>query len=43
LIGGALYQVDPVLPYAFAAVVYVVLLAFMQWLGRRVSVHVEAA
>ena len=39
LIGGALYQIDPVLPYTFAACVYVILLAFMQWLGRRVTVH----
>jgi MFS family permease len=42
-IGGALYQVDPVVPYAFAAVVYVVLLGFMQWLGRSVAEHAEAA
>lgn len=41
LIGGAMYQYSPVLPYAFAACVYVVLLAFMQWLGRRVTVHGE--
>lgn len=39
LLGGAFYQLSPVLPYAFAAVVYVVLFAFMQWLGKRVTVH----
>jgi len=38
LIGGAMYQVNPTLPYAFAAGVYVVLLIFMQWIGRRVAV-----
>ena len=41
LIGGAMYQLSPVLPYAFAACVYVVLLAFMQWLGNRVTEHRE--
>ena len=39
LIGGALYQFDPVAPYWFAAGVYVLLLAFMQRIGRRVTVH----
>ena len=39
LLGGALYQVAPALPYAFAAGVYVVLLVFMQWIGRRVVEH----
>lgn len=37
LIGGALYQFAPELPYAFAAVMYVVLLAAMSWLGRRLT------
>ena len=41
LVGGALYQVDPALPYAFAAVVYVVLLVAMRWIGARVSTHAE--
>lgn len=39
LIGGVMYQVSPVLPYAFAAGMYVVLLASMQWLGARVTIH----
>lgn len=37
LIGGALYQFAPALPYAFAAAMYVVLLTAMGWIGRRVS------
>jgi MFS family permease len=36
LIGGGLYQLDPALPYACAAVVYVVLFAAMGRIGRRV-------
>ena len=39
LLGGVLYQVSPTLPYATAAVIYVILLACMPWLGRRVAVH----
>jgi MFS family permease len=39
LLGGLLYQVAPTLPYATAAVIYVILLACMPWLGRRVAVH----
>ena len=39
LIGGALYQIDPAFPYAFAAFVYVLLFASMPWIGRRVAVH----
>ncbi len=39
LIGGALYQIDPAFPYAFAAVVYLLLFASMHWIGRRVAVH----
>lgn len=39
LLGGWLYQIDPVLPYACAAGVYVVLLLAMGWIGRRVTVH----
>ena len=39
LIGGALYQVDPALPYLFAAGVYVLLFASMHWIGRRIAVH----
>ena len=41
LIGGALYQVDPTLPYAVAAIVYVVLFVAMQRIGRRVAVHAD--
>jgi len=41
LVGGALYQISPVLPYAFAACMYVVLFLCMQWLGRRVTTHSE--
>ena len=39
LIGGALYQWNPVFPYAFAAGMYAILLVCMQWIGRRVAVH----
>ena len=39
LLGGLLYQVTRTLPYATAAVIYVILLACMPWLGRRVAVH----
>lgn len=42
LIGGALYQAKPVLPYAFAAIVYVLLLMCMGWLGRRVTAQATA-
>jgi MFS family permease len=37
LVGGAMYQFEPTLPYAFAAGVYVVLFVFMQWIGRRMK------
>jgi MFS family permease len=39
LVGGALYQLNPVAPYAFAAAVYVVLMVSMHWIGKRVRVH----
>ena len=39
LLGGALYQIDSSLPYAFAAGVYVVLFIAMRWIGRKVAVH----
>jgi MFS family permease len=39
LLGGAMYQIDPIMPYIFAAGVYVILMIFMQWIGRRVTVH----
>ena len=39
LIGGFMYQIDPVMPYYFAAGVYCVLLIFMQWIGKKVTVH----
>jgi MFS family permease len=41
LVGGALYQLEPTLPYAIAAAIYVALFAAMPWLGRRVAVHPE--
>ncbi len=37
--GGAMYQIEPVLPYFVAAGVYLCLLGFMWWIGRRVTVH----
>ena len=44
MIGGALYQFGPSMPYAFAAVVYVILFASMGILGRRVDARqTEAA
>ena len=43
LVGGALYQVAPVLPYGFAAVVYVLLMLALRPLERRVTVHEEPA
>jgi MFS family permease len=42
LIGGALYQIDSALPYAFAALVYVLLFASMGWIGKRVRPHKPA-
>jgi len=39
LIGGFMYQLNPTLPYAFAAGMYLVLLISMHWIGRRVQVH----
>ena len=39
LIGGFMYQIDPVMPYYFAAGVYCILLIFMQWIGKKVTVH----
>jgi len=32
-----LYQISPVLPYAFAAAVYVILMLFMGRLSRRIQ------
>ncbi len=43
LAGGVLYQIEPALPYAVAAVIYVVLFTSMHWIGRRVTVHSDAA
>ena len=37
MLGGALYQLQPTLPYAVAAGVYVVLFLSMGWLGRRLE------
>jgi MFS family permease len=42
LIGGLLYQTDPVLPYAFAAGMYVVLFIFMQFISGRMSKRAAA-
>ncbi len=42
-IGGFMYQYSPTLPYAFAAGLFIVLLASTQWLARRVVVHKETA
>jgi len=39
LIGGVMYQLNPTLPYAFAAGMYLLLLISMHWIGRRVQVH----
>lgn len=39
LIGGFMYQINPVLPYAFSAGIYIILMVFMQWIGRRVTIH----
>ncbi len=39
MLGGALYQLNPVLPYYFAAGVYVLLTIAMVFLARRVTVH----
>jgi len=43
LIGGVLYQLDPALPYAVAAVMYLLLFVSMRWIGRRVAVHESSA
>jgi len=37
IFGGLLYQISPVLPYAFAAAVYVILMLFMGRLSRRIQ------
>jgi MFS family permease len=42
LAGGVLYQIDPALPYASAAGIYVLLFASMRWIGRRVAVHTDS-
>jgi MFS family permease len=39
LAGGVLYHIDPTLPYAVAATLYLALFIAMRWLGRRVTVH----
>jgi len=41
LLGGLMYQVNPTLPYAFAAGLFVILMISTQWLVRRVVVHSE--
>jgi hypothetical protein len=37
ILGGALYQMNPILPYASAATIYIFLFASMQWLGSKVD------
>ncbi len=39
LLGGALYQINSALPYAVAAVMYLLLFISMHWIGKRVAVH----
>lgn len=39
MLGGALYQYAPGLPYAVAAMVYLLLFGTMFWMGRRVTEH----
>lgn len=39
IVGGVLYQWAPTLPYATAAIMYVLLFIGMQWLGKRVGEH----
>ena len=41
LIGGTLYQIGAALPYAVAAAMYLVLIACMGWLGRRIRTHAD--
>jgi len=38
-LGGALYQINSALPYAVAAVMYLLLFVSMHWIGKRVAVH----
>ncbi|MGI9328129.1 MAG: MFS transporter [Pseudomonadales bacterium] len=37
LLGGTLYQLEPTLPYMFAAAVYLGLMVFMRWIGQKVA------
>lgn len=39
LVGGIMYQYAPTLPYASAAVLFILLLLSMGWLGRKVRQH----
>ncbi|MBL6688909.1 MAG: MFS transporter [Pseudomonadales bacterium] len=39
LVGGLMYQYNPAMPYAFAAMMYMLLFISMHWLGRRVTEH----
>lgn len=41
LLGGAMYQFNPVLPYAFATGMFILLMIAMPWMGRRVTEHTE--
>ncbi|MEZ5560547.1 MAG: MFS transporter [Pseudomonadales bacterium] len=41
LMGGMLYQLNPHMPYAVAAGLYVLLFVSMFWIGRRVQVHTD--
>jgi MFS family permease len=40
-IGGIMYQINPTIPYAFAAFMYILLFISMFWLAKRVSVHAD--
>jgi MFS family permease len=39
LLGGVLYQINPSLPYAVAACMYLLLFIAMRWIGRGVAAH----
>jgi len=43
LVGGALYQLEPSLPYWFTFAVYIPLLCFVAWINRRMNKQTEAA
>jgi hypothetical protein len=41
-VGGALYQINPALPCAVVAAMYLLPFVSMRWIGRRVAVHESA-